>query len=217
MKIYPQSAAIASLRVSLRAGAILASLLLFGCASYLSNPNTQSALNSVLTGAVQYATGNDVGAAVDGIHAASYFVRSLQSTPGAANPTTVAAAVRSGGAAPIASQVAAAIVTLTNAGAKPDDANEQVAEQLDAATVQLIAPGTAHGTQASRSLWPGGNPLHPDWEPSLDRVILRSRLRIVPAPKPRKPVPLIRVIRSYEHAPLLAGRSALSPLTPTLN
>jgi len=183
---------------------ILISSFLFGCASYLANSNTQAALSSVLSGAVAYASGNDVAAAVDGIQGASYFVRSLQSTPNAANPNAVAAAVATGGAVPIAATVANAIVTLTKAGVKPDDANEQVAEQLDAAAAQAIVPGAASATQASRSKLPASLRPDLDWTPSLDRGIEPSLFQIQPFPEPRGPLPLIRIIDSYNPIAVLA-------------
>lgn len=114
---------------------LLASL--FGCATadnWAANPNTSAALNAVINGALAYTGGNTVGAAVDGVQAASFLVRSLQSTPQAADPTAVASAMTSGGASTaLAAKAAAAVVILTQNGAKPDSANETVAKQLDAA------------------------------------------------------------------------------------
>jgi hypothetical protein len=56
-----------------------------------------------------------------------------------------------------------------------------------------------------------------DQEPAFHRVIMRKGLRGGAMPIPRTPVPLIRIIRSYNRAALLAGGPALSPLTATLH
>lgn len=114
--------------------------LMFGCTqldNWSANPNTASALNAVINGALAYTSGNTIGAAIDGVQAASFLVRSLQSTPQAANPTAVANAVTSGGASTaLAAKAAAAVVILTQNGANPDAANEQVAKLLDAAMAE---------------------------------------------------------------------------------
>jgi hypothetical protein len=134
------------------------SLYLTGCANVATNPNTVAALNSVLHGAVAYASGNDVGAAIDGIEGASYFVRALQSTSNAANPSAVAAAVTTGGAsASLGKTVASAITSLVKAGVAPDDANETIAEQLDQAVLQSTEPpGVGAGVGAGGRPGKGG-------------------------------------------------------------
>ena len=132
----------------------------------------------------------------------------MQATPNAANPGAIAAAVGTGGAVPIAATVANAIVTLTRAGATPDKANERVAEQLDAAAAQAIAPSVAEGAQASR---PAGMPveriarssglpaailLYLDWRPTLEGGLAPSWYRIDPWPRRGQARPLMRVLAS---------------------
>lgn len=138
---------------------LLASLAILSLLSACANQTpaqktaTTNAINNVIAGAVDYAQGNDAGAVINGIQGASYFVRSLQSTPNAANPDAVVAAVTEGTVATptqaspalttLGTTVANAVVTLTSNGTPPNAANEQVAAALDKAVIQIAAPSQA--------------------------------------------------------------------------
>lgn len=126
-----------------------------GCASQtpLQQQNSQAALSSVIMAATSYASGNDVAAALNGIQGASYFIRSLQSTPNAANPDAVVAAVTEGTVATpskaspaltsLGTTVANAVTALKANGLPPNSANEAVAISLDQAVAQIKAPSQA--------------------------------------------------------------------------
>lgn len=137
----------------------IAILAFTACASQtpLQQQNSQAALVSVIAAATAYASGNDVAAAVNGIQGASYFIRSLQSTPNAANPDAVVAAVTEGTVATptkaspaltsLGTTVANAVTALKANGLPPNSANEAAAIALDQAAAQIKAP-----TQASAKL-----------------------------------------------------------------
>lgn len=112
--------------------------LLAGCARFSAweaNPNTALALQGVTSAAVAFIEGNDIQGGLDALSASALLVRSLQSTPTAANPVAVAQAVTGGGAsAKVATSIANAIKTLQAAGATADAANEAVSKQIDQLT-----------------------------------------------------------------------------------
>lgn len=113
---------------------ILCGLALCSCATFsefIASPDSKQALSSLASGAAAYASGNQLGAAVNGIQGAAALLRAIQGTPKAAVPSAVIAATATGGAAPIAKLAADAIAVQVANGAKPDAANEAVAKVLD--------------------------------------------------------------------------------------
>lgn len=104
-----------------------------GVSAWLSNPATAQAAGYVINGVTAYLAGNAPAAVVDGLQAAPLLVRSIQGTSNAASPAAVKAAVVSGGGTPTLGSIAAVGVTkAVAAGAPPDQANELIAEALDA-------------------------------------------------------------------------------------
>lgn len=113
---------------------ILCATLLCSCATFsefLTSPDSKQALSLLTQGAANYASGNQVGAAVNGIQGAAALLRAIQGTPKAAVPSAVIQATATGGAAPIAKLAADAIAAQVASGVKPDVANEAVAKVLD--------------------------------------------------------------------------------------
>lgn len=102
-----------------------------GLTAWYEKPDTKTAITKLTEGVSSYLSGNSIGAAIDGVQGAAALIRSLQSTPKAAQPTALQIATANGGAAPIASLVANAVVAQVRAGVPPDKANEQVASTLD--------------------------------------------------------------------------------------
>lgn len=117
---------------------ILLFVVLLGCATQTpqQKSDASAALQAVVAGALAYSQGNTAQSAVDGIQGAAFLLRSLQSTPQAAQPAAVASAVTSGGvkSTALVDTIAAATAALVHAGVNPDVANEAVAGQLDKAT-----------------------------------------------------------------------------------
>lgn len=118
---------------------LLAIFLLTSCANQTAQQKSDdaSALNLAFNAATSYASGNDVAAALNALSAASYLMRSLQSTPAAASAPAVTSTVQSAGVGPKTSAaIASAVSALTANGTAPSKANEKIASQIDAAVKQ---------------------------------------------------------------------------------
>jgi len=115
-------------------------ILTFGCASQTASQKADdaAALQSALVAGIDYAGGQDPAAALNALSAASYLLRSLQSTPQAASAPAVTAAVQSAGVSnpTTANIIASAVAALVSNGHTPSDANEEVASALDSAVAQ---------------------------------------------------------------------------------